>query len=182
MKLFADDTSLFTILQDPAVAARDMNHDLALTTLWAIDCRMSFNPDPRKQAIELLFSSKNAKVDHSVIPFNDVPASTVDQHKHLGITLDAKLSSSAHVQAAIAKSRKSIGMLKFMSKYMTRSTLSELYKLYVRPHYGNVFHHVPLRDACSGTYLMEKLESVQILCCLCSDRNLERNIAGKVLQ
>ena len=87
MKLFADDTSLFTIVQDPAIAASDMNHDLDLITLWARDWRMSFNPDPRKQAVELVFSGKYVKVDHPVILFNDVAVSTVDQHKHLGITL-----------------------------------------------------------------------------------------------
>ena len=37
VKLFADDTSLFTIVQDPAIAARDINHDLDLITLWARD-------------------------------------------------------------------------------------------------------------------------------------------------
>ena len=163
VKLFADDTSLFTIVKDPAIAARDMNHDLDLITLWASDWRMSFNPDPRKQTVELVFSRKNVKVDHPMILFNDVPVSTVDQHKHLGITLDPKLSFSAHIQAAIAKSRKAIRMLKFMSKYLSRSTLSELYKLYVRPHldYGDVIYHLPQRDDCSGNYLMEKLESVQ---------------------
>ena len=30
VKLFADDTSLFTIVQDPSTAASDMNHDLEL--------------------------------------------------------------------------------------------------------------------------------------------------------
>ena len=111
MKLFADDTSLFTIVQDPAIAARDMNHDLDLITLWASDWRMSLNPDPRQQAVELVFSRKNVKGDHPVILFNDVPVSTVDQHKHIGITLDSKLSFSTHIQAAIAKSKKAIGML-----------------------------------------------------------------------
>ena len=141
MKLFADDTSLFTIVQDPAIAARDMNHDLDLITLWACDWRMSFNPDPRKQAVKSVFSRKNVKVDHPVILFNDVPVSAVDQHKHLAY----------HIQAAIAKSRKAIGMLKFMSKYLSRNTLNELYKLYVRPHldYGDVIYHMPERDDCS---------------------------------
>ena len=117
-KLFADDTPLFTIVQDPNLAASDMNHDLDLITLWAHDWRMSFNPDPRKQAVELVFSRKNAKIDHPVILFNDSPVSTVDQRKHLGMILDSKLSFSAHIQAAITKSRKAIGMLKFMSKYL----------------------------------------------------------------
>ena len=48
VKLFADDTSLFTIVQDPNPAASDLNHDLDLTGLWAHKWRMSFNPDQRK--------------------------------------------------------------------------------------------------------------------------------------
>ena len=75
VKLFADDTPLFTIVQDPAIAARDMNHDLDLITLWAHDWRMSFDPDPRKNAVESVFSRKDMKVDHPVILFNDVPVS-----------------------------------------------------------------------------------------------------------
>ena len=49
-KLFADDTSLFTVVQDSNSAASDMNHDLELISQWAHDWRMSFNPDPQKQA------------------------------------------------------------------------------------------------------------------------------------
>ena len=46
VKSFADDTSLFTIVKDPKVAADYMNHDLNLIQLWANKRRMSFNPDP----------------------------------------------------------------------------------------------------------------------------------------
>ena len=163
VKLFADDTSLFTIVKDTNAAASDMNHDLDLIRLWAHNWRMSFNPDPRKQAVELIFSRKNVKTDHPVILFNDLPVMKVDEHKHLGIILDSKLSFSAHIHAAITKSRKGIGMLKFLSKYLPRNTLSDLYKLYVRPHldYGDVIYHVPERDDGSKSYLMGKLESVQ---------------------
>ena len=58
VKLFADDTSLFTVVQEPNAAAEDMNHDLELISRWAHDWRMSFNPDPQKQAVELLLSKK----------------------------------------------------------------------------------------------------------------------------
>ena len=163
VKLFADDTSLFTAVQDPNLAASDMNHDLDHIALWAHDWRMSFNPNPRKQAVELIFSKKKSKTNHPMILFNASPVSTVDQHKHLGIILDSKLSFSAHIQAAINKSRKAIGMLKFMSKYLPRNTLNELYKLYVRPHldYGDVIYHIPQGMDGSENYMMEKLESVQ---------------------
>ena len=98
------------------------------------------------------------KSNHSVILFDASPVSTVDQHKHLGIILDSKLSFSAHILTATNKSRKAIGMLKFMSKYLPRSTLNELYKLYVRPHldYGDVIYHIPQGMDGSENYMMDK--------------------------
>ena len=168
VKLFADDTSLFTVVEDSNTAASDMNHDLDLISQWAHTWRMSFNPDPQKQAVELTFSRKKIEIDHPVILFNDIPVKKVTEHKHLGIILDSKLSFSAHIKSAISKARKGIGLLKYLSKYLPRHTLSELYKLYVRPHldYGDVIYHIPSK-VCEFSQniilsnLMEKLESVQ---------------------
>ena len=168
VKLFADDTSLFTVVREANEAASDMNHDLQLISQWAHDWRMSFNPDPQKQAVELLFSRKRNEIDHPVILFNNIPVKKVNEHKHLGIILDSKLSFSAHIKCAISKTRKGIGLLKYLSKYLPRHTLSELYKLYVRPHldYGDVIYHIPdkvceFSQTISLSNLMEKLESVQ---------------------
>ena len=168
VKLFADDTSLFTVVEDSNTAANDMNHDLELISQWAYDWKMSFNPDPQKQAVELVFSKKKVEIHHPVIRFNNIPVTKVDEHKHLGVVLDSKLSFSAHIKAAISKTRKGIGLLRCLSKYLPRNTLNELFKLYVRPHldYGDVIYHIPAK-VCefSGNIvisnLMEKLESVQ---------------------
>ena len=134
VKLFADDTSLFTVVHNTNAAANDMNHDLELIMQW----RMSFNPDPLKQPVEVIFSRKRNKVDHPVILFNNTPVKRVDEHKHLGLFLDSKLSFSAQIKVAISKTRKGIGLLKYLSKYLHRHTLNELYKLYVRPHWNTV--------------------------------------------
>ena len=168
VKLFADDTSLLTVVEDSNTAANDMNHDLELISQWAYDWKMSFNPDPQKQAVELAFSKKKIEIHHSVIHFNNIPVTKVEEHKHLGVVLDSKLSFSAHIKAAISKTRKGIGLLRCLSKYLPRNTLNELFKLYVRPHldYGDVIYHIPAK-VCefSGntilSNLMEKLESVQ---------------------
>ena len=53
IKFFADDTSLFSILTDPTLSAVELNHDLNLIGQWAHQWKMSFNPDPNKQAITL---------------------------------------------------------------------------------------------------------------------------------
>ena len=168
VKLFADDTSIFTIEQDPNTAASDMNHELEMIKKWAHDWRMSFNPDARKQAVEVIFSRKNKAVDHPVIVFNNTPVKVVDEHKHLGMFLDSKLSFSTHIKEVISKTRKGIGMLKHLSRYLPRHTLNELYKQYVRPHldYGDVIYHIPAK-VCEFSHSvilpnqMEKLESVQ---------------------
>ncbi len=145
VKLFADDTSLFTIVKDSNAAVSDMNHDLELISKWAHDWRMSFNPDPQKQAVELIFSNKKNVVNHPAVIFNNTPVMQVTEHKHLGITLDSKLSFSAHLNLVISKTRKGIGMSRFLSSYLPRATLNELYKLYIRPHleYGDVIYHDP---------------------------------------
>ena len=168
VKLFADDTSLFTVVEDSTTAANDMNHDLDLISQWAYAWRMSFNPDPQKQAVELTFSRKKIEIDHPAILFNNIPVKKVSEHKHLGIILDSKLSFSAHIKSAISKTRKGIGLLKYLSKYLPRHTLNELYKLYVRPHldYGDVIYQIPEKVCDFSQYiilpnLMEKLESVQ---------------------
>ena len=53
---------------------------------------MSFNPDPLEQAVEVIFSRKKIAIDHSSILFNGITVKKMDEHKNLGIILDATLS------------------------------------------------------------------------------------------
>ncbi len=168
VKLFADDTSIFTVVHDPDTAALDMNHDLNLIKLWAHTWRMSFNPDPTKQAVEVIFSQKRIPANHPPTVFNGAPVLRVQEQKHLGVILDSKLSFASHIQSIVSKCRRGIGMLRFLSKYLPRHTLNEMYKLYVRPHldYGDVIYHLPqniceFSQTVTLTNSMEKLESVQ---------------------
>ena len=97
VKFFADDTSLFSIVHDPVVSAEELNHDLDLISTWAHQWKMCFNPDPTKQAEEILFSQKLKKPVHPPIYFNDIEVKRVSDHKHLGLTLDPKLSFAKHI-------------------------------------------------------------------------------------
>ena len=49
-KLFADDTSLFTIVRDKNESTNVLNNDLSLISKLACDWKMLFNPDPKKPA------------------------------------------------------------------------------------------------------------------------------------
>ena len=64
VKFFADDTSLFSIVQDPVVSARELQHDLNLINKWAHQWKMSFNPDPNKQTEEIIFFQNSLSTDH----------------------------------------------------------------------------------------------------------------------
>ena len=47
-KLFADDTSLFSVFHDVNTSADELNDDLKKVNEWAFQWKMSFNPDPSK--------------------------------------------------------------------------------------------------------------------------------------
>ena len=145
VKLFADETSLFITVHNPDQAASDMNHDLDIIKSWAHNWRMVFNPDPTKQAVEVTFSIKKISADHPPVLFNDIPVIKMNEHRHLGIMLDSKLSFAIHIQSIIIKCRHGLRIMKFLSKYSPHNTLTELCKLYVRPHLdnGDVIYHIP---------------------------------------
>ena len=58
VKLFADDTYLFTIVKDINESASILNNDLLLISKWAFNWKMLFNPDPTKPAQEVISKKK----------------------------------------------------------------------------------------------------------------------------
>ena len=87
VKFFADDTSLFSIVKDPTTSAPELNHDLDVISLWARQWKMSFNPDPTKQAVQVSFSRKIKPTGHPKIYFNTIEVKSVKEHKHLGLSI-----------------------------------------------------------------------------------------------
>ena len=47
---------IFSIVKDPKISANDLDHDLETIRLWANQWKLEFNPEPTKQATEILFS------------------------------------------------------------------------------------------------------------------------------
>ena len=142
-KLFADDTSLFTVVYGVDIAADKLNRDLDIISNWAHQWKMQFNPDINKQAIQVIFSQKKGTVDHPSIFFNGSEIAVKLEDKHLGMILDSKLNFHSHIREAIIKARRGIGIIRFLSKYVSRDVLDQIHKLYVRPHldYGDIIYH-----------------------------------------
>ena len=83
VKLFADDTSLFTIVKD---------NDLLEISKCAYNWKMLFNPDPNKLLQEVLFSRKNKLQVYLTIYFNNMQVERTSFQKHQGILLNEKLN------------------------------------------------------------------------------------------
>ena len=91
-ELFADDNSLFSTVQDITTSTVSLNNDLTKISEWVVQWKMNFNPDPSKQAQELLFSRKISSKPYPSLYFDDNPVHQVQLQKHLGLFLDQKLS------------------------------------------------------------------------------------------
>ena len=106
VNFFADDTMFFSIINDPILSASELNHDLNVINQWAYQWKMEFNPDPNKQATELLFSCKRNSPNHPSLFFNDTVVPKVTEQKYLGLILDSKLSFERHINEKIIKAKK----------------------------------------------------------------------------
>ena len=91
VKLFADD-ALFSIFHNMNTSATNLSNDLKKIKNCAIQWRMNFNPDPSKQAQEVIFSRKFQKTNHNQVYFNHNSVKQVPSQKHLGMYLDTKLN------------------------------------------------------------------------------------------
>ena len=69
-KIFADSTSLFSTVIDKNKSNSQRNSDLAKISKWDFQWKMSFNPDPNKQATEVRFSNKRNKENYQHLQFN----------------------------------------------------------------------------------------------------------------
>ena len=168
IKFFADDTSLFSVAKDPNATANELNNDLTLINKWAFQWKMSFNPDPTKPAEEIIFSHKKKPLHHPPIFFNNVEVKRVSEHKHLGLILDSKLTFGSHINEKLAKARKGVGVIKYLSSHVPVRTLEHIYKTYVRPHldFCDVIFHIPVKpnmfdSSLHLSYWMEQIERLQ---------------------
>ena len=127
--LFADDTSLFTIIYDEGTAADRLSRDLKVISDCTYQWKMQFNLDKNKQAIQVIFSQKRTKPVHPPIFRNKSEVKIKDEQKHLGMILDSCLNINGNVREKINSARRGIGVVHYLSKYVSRDVLDQMYKL-----------------------------------------------------
>ena len=70
-KLFADDTSLFSVDKDFDSSNIDLKNDSKRIGEQVFQWKMNFHHDPSKQTQELIFSGKVQMINHPSLFFNE---------------------------------------------------------------------------------------------------------------
>ena len=157
-KLFADDTSIFSVVHDISLSSLQLNDDLIKISNWTHQWKILFNPEVTKQVQEVIFSRKSQKVTHPTVYLNNSPVTWSSSQKHLGIHLDEKLNFIHHIKEKISKANIGIGVIKKLNNTLPRKTLLTIYKSFVWPHldYGDIIYDQP-----NNENFCNKLETVQ---------------------
>ena len=70
-KLFADDTSWFSTMHNTDSSEAELNNNLAKVSHGTHHVKMNFNPDPSKQAQEVIFSRNVNNNSHPPLTANN---------------------------------------------------------------------------------------------------------------
>ena len=142
VKLFADDTSLFSIVCNTNTSTTNLSNDLNKIKNWAFQWKMNFNPDPSIQALEVIFWRKLQKTNHNQVYFNHNSVKQVSSQKHLWMYLDTKLNFQEHLNNLLSKVSKTIGLLWKLQAFLWCQSLITVYKAFIRLHlhYGDIIY------------------------------------------
>ena len=155
IRLFADDTTLYLIVDDPLDASRLINNDLEKIHKWSIDWLVTFNPQKTES---MLISKKRNKPQHPPLIMNNVILQSVTEHKHLGLILTENGSWDKHIDLVISKSFKRLNVLRNFKFKLNRTCLEHIYFTFIRP----VVEYADIVWDNKTVSLVNKIEAIQI--------------------
>ena len=154
IRLFADDTSLYIIVDNPVEAANQLNSDLSKIHLWATKWLVKFNPAKSESVI---FSRRQNKPYHPPVVLNQKQVAEVTSHKHLGLVFSNDCSWHEHLEYLKAKTWSRINIMRKLKFKLDRRSLQTIYFSFIRPllEYADV-----VWDNCTQ-YEVNDLEKIQ---------------------
>ena len=130
VRLFADDTSLYIIVDDPTDAAEQLNINLETINRWAETWLVKFNPSKSES---LLVSRKINRNVHPPLIMNRVHINEVQHHKHLGIFLSNDGTWHEHINYITSKAWQKIYVMRKLKFLLDRESLNRIYISFIRP-------------------------------------------------
>ena len=135
IRLFADDSIVYREIRSPA-DHQILQTDIQMLTDWSKKWQMNFNTSK----CHLLTITHKPKPSEFTYTISNQPISRVNSHPYLGVTIDAKLSWSKHIQGTASKSAKTLGLLKRTLYPAKPKVRQAAYNMLVRPklEYGSI--------------------------------------------
>ena len=130
IRLFADDTCIFEIVDDPIASAAVLNDDLKKILIWAKTWLVLFNAIKTEV---LLATKKRIKLYHPPLFMGDTQIKEVLKHKHLGLMISSDFTWNSHTKIIQEKAFKRLGALRRHKFDLDRRSLSKSYTTFVRP-------------------------------------------------
>ena len=130
IRLFADDTSLYIIVDSPDGAAYHLNVDLNSISTWADAWLVLFNTG---KTLSMIFSRKLHRPHHPPLLMNNTMLTETDTHRHLGLTLSNTCTWSEHIQTITTKAWARLNLLRTLKFRVSRKSLEKMYISFVRP-------------------------------------------------
>lgn len=155
IRLFADDTSLYLVVDNPVTSAEQLNSDMSKIKEWASKWLVTFNPSKTES---LVFSRKHYKPVHPPIIFDNQIINEVNSHKHLGLTFSTDCTWHNHLIQLKTKAWYRINIMRKLKYVLDRQSLQTIYFTFIRPllEYADV-----VWDNCTQ-YEANELEKIQI--------------------
>ena len=154
IRLFADDTSLSIIVENPVMAAACLNTDLLKLSHWAATWLVLFNPTKTES---LIFSRKLNKPLHPPLFMENQQIVEVESHKHFGVILSADCTWHKHIKYITDKAWGRINIMRRLKFKLDRKSLEIIYTTFIRPllEYSDV-----IWDNCTR-YEKQELDKIQ---------------------
>ncbi|MCG8033358.1 MAG: reverse transcriptase family protein, partial [Candidatus Thiodiazotropha taylori] len=130
IRLFADDTSLYIIVENPDQAARLLNTDLQTISNWAVDWLVEFNA---KKTTAMTISRKRNPVPQPPLFMDNTLIQETPTHKHLGLTFSNTCNWTDHVNNICKKACIRLNLLRALKFRVSRKSLEKMYSAFVRP-------------------------------------------------
>ena len=103
IKLFADDTTVYVIIENINTAAENLNSDLNKIHTWSKKWLINFNPQKTET---LLISRKQEQIIHPTLYFDNIRIKEVTSHKHIGLTFNNTCHWGEHIDIIVTKANK----------------------------------------------------------------------------
>ena len=145
---------LYVSVENALAAASILNNDLKLIEQWSKRWLATFNASKTET---VLFTLKQKTINHPPLYLNN-EIIKVENHTHLGLTLNCDRKWDQHISNIIAKANYSLSAMRRLKYVLDKSTLEKIHFAYIRPilEYSNV-----VWDNCTITQ-STKLEQLQL--------------------